>query len=124
MDGALGPRQNDEQQGQILGRQIRWRASGLEWEADTKIAKSLVDENKIDLSKPVETPGVKTEEATSGELMGPVDAAKYRRNAAKINDLALDRADLAYASKELSRSMSNTIQGRRGKNEASDPIPP
>ena len=38
--------------------------------------------------------------------MDAPDAARFRHGAAKLNDLAQDRADLAFASKEVSRHMA------------------
>ena len=39
------------------------------------------------------------------------EAARFRRGAAKANYLAQDRADLAYASKEVSRHMARPEKG-------------
>ena len=44
--------------------------------------------------------------AEEERFMGDKEATLYRRGAAKVNYLSLDRHDLGYASKELSRSMA------------------
>ena len=43
--------------------------------------------------------------------MPPADASNYRRLAALLNFVAQDRADVAFAAKEISRSMSNPLIG-------------
>ena len=43
--------------------------------------------------------------------MSPVDATLYRRAAARINYVALDRPDLSLASRVASSHMSNPIEG-------------
>ena len=43
--------------------------------------------------------------------MNPAEAARFRRGAAKLNYMAQDRADLAYASKEVSRHMAKPEKG-------------
>ena len=47
--------------------------------------------------------------------MNPAEAARFRRGAAKLNYMAQDRADLAYASKEVSRHMAKPEQGDMNK---------
>ena len=43
--------------------------------------------------------------------MSPADAILYRRAAARINYVALDRTDLSFASRVASSHMSNPIEG-------------
>ena len=47
----------------------------------------------------------------NAEFMSKEEAAKSRRTAAKLNYLSLDNPMIAFASKEVSRSMSSPKQG-------------
>ena len=63
-----------------------------------------------------ETLGVKQD--VPGEdvpLMGAKEATLFRRAAAKANYIAQDRPDIAFASKDLSRSMANPRRGEEIK---------
>ena len=62
-------------------------------------------------AKGVETPGVKSDDTGDDRELPPAEAAAYRRGTARMNYIAQDRADLSYASKELSRTMSKPVYG-------------
>ena len=48
------------------------------------------------------------------KLLGPEQATEYRGLAARMNYLAMDRADIQFATKEICREMSApTVGGRR-----------
>ena len=54
------------------------------------------------------------EEAVSAEVQEeryPEDATRYRRAAARITYMAQDRADLAFAAKELAKNMARPRKG-------------
>ena len=61
-------------------------------------------------SKIVGTPGAKDSfDPEDPEMLldlNPKDATKFRRAAARINYMALDRIDIAFASKEVARGMA------------------
>ena len=49
------------------------------------------------------------------ELMGPEEARRYRRAAARVNYLAMDRPDIAVAANRLARTMArHNIGDERG----------
>ena len=48
---------------------------------------------------------------SEAKAMSPADATMYRRAAARINYIALDRPDLSFASRVASSSMSNPKEG-------------
>ena len=62
-------------------------------------------------AKGAETPGVRQDEAEEAEELPAKEAALYRRGCARVNYIAQDRADLSFASKELSRTMSRPVKG-------------
>ena len=68
--------------------------------------------------KELTSPGVKDERSGEAEvpLAGPA-ARLYRRTVARLNYLAQDRADLAFATKEVARTMSAPSPKRRGQIE-------
>ena len=66
-------------------------------------------------AKQVETLGMNDEydvqSHLSADFMSKESAAKYRRTAAKLDCVALDNPLIAFASKEVSRSISIPRQG-------------
>ena len=83
----------------------------MEWEGDAKHVAGMLKEADMECAKGVETPGVKSDDAGDDRDLPPAEAAAYRRGTARINYIAQDRADLSYASKELSRTMSKPVYG-------------
>ena len=92
----------------FLGRRIERRKDGFLWSADRDI---LLDEWGLANANPVSTPVAaendldwiakeKVEEMTHNE------ATKFRRAAARLNYLALDRMDLGVAAGRLSRCVA------------------
>jgi hypothetical protein len=100
---------------------IRLTPTGIELEGDDKHVGLLEEEWGMTNCNPVPTPYVKPVAlrasgpcATGGEeakAMCPADATLYRRAAARINYVALDRPDLSFASRVASSCMSNPKEG-------------
>jgi len=113
----LGSREDEVRECQFLGRTIRWTEQGYEYEGNPKHANILLDEWDMKDAKTLSSPGVATEKpnmSTKTEEEHPLDAVEsksYRRAAARINYMSLDRADLSFASKEASRGMSRPTVG-------------
>ena len=94
----------------ILNRVIRWTSDGIEYESDQRHADTIVKELGLDNCKTVSTPGThevknEIEESQDGVLKGE-SATKSRSIAARLNFLALDRADLQYAAKCICKHMA------------------
>ena len=120
--GKLGGDKGDDRELRVLNRIIRWRDSGVYYEADPRHSEILQEAYNPE-GKKVTTPVVKTKtekkrfeeeenpdnealsEKAEEELLGEGDARLYRSGAARANYLSLDRPDIAYASKELCRRM-------------------
>merc|ERR1712026_196288 len=95
---------------------VRWTSDGWEYEADQRHGEIIVKETEMDQAKPVTTPSAEEkEEESDEEVMGGDGARWYRGVAARGNYLNLDRPDLAYASKEASRWMSQPKETDRRK---------
>ena len=106
---------DEKKEGRFLGRTIRVQQWGLEVEGDGRLIDGLLEEFGGN-GKSAETPGVKNTEDSGVEghprdLMVPSEAARFRRGAAKLNYIAQDRGDLAYASKEISKRMARPEVG-------------
>ena len=114
VDGdILGMFEDKKPEGKFLERKITVKPWGLELEGDDRLVKGLVEEFGVG-GRSAETPGMtKTAEdnLASPQLMTPAEAARFRRGAAKLNYIAQDRGDIAYASKEISKKMANPEDG-------------
>ena len=121
VDGDILGREADEKaEGKFLGRKIRVHAWGVEIEGDDTLVKGLLEEYGTG-NKCSETPGLpaaqklEVVEGVDPVLMDSSQAPRFRRGAAKLNYIAQDRADLAYASKEISRHMARPEKGDERK---------
>jgi len=111
----IGGGVNDKNEEKFLGRTIAWEEHGISFEGDGKHAEVLLEEWAMEDSKPVSSPGVAEEKTVEGDEQEkelPKEmATKFRRAAARMNYIALDRPDMSFTSKELSRSMSKPLEG-------------
>ena len=113
----MGPGPDEVKEATFLGRTIRLTSEGYELESDRKHAQTLIDEWGMQSSRPVTSPGCAAEKADvrikeEEEMpLDPKEATTYRRAAARMNYMALDRADMAFASKEASRGMARPTRG-------------
>ena len=109
---------DDAKELEFLGRVIRTTPTGIELEGDDKHVGMLEQEWEMQHCNPVATPYVKDSARVPAALGGqeakemcPADATLYRRAAARINYVALDRPDLSFASRVASSCMSNPKEG-------------
>ena len=94
-----------------MGRKISYTNDGLEWEGDDKHAKSFVKTFGLGKSKGVATPGIKRDDLEEVRKdLGATDAKEYRGLLALLNLMGRDCCDLAFASMEMSKSMSNPAE--------------
>ena len=110
----LGPGPGEVRHGKFLGRQIGWEKDGLTWTGDSRMALASLEEWDMTLAKPVETPGVTEDCVTDENEDQPLEqeyAALYRRTVARLNYASLDHPQIAYATKEASRTMSRPSVG-------------
>jgi hypothetical protein len=115
--GRLGGDQNDLKEIRVLNRILRWTPAGISYEADPRHAELLVRDMPA-AGPAVRTPGVKAgrptgasvpekeEEENKEEFLGEEETRQFRSGAARANYLAMDRPDLAFATKELCRRMT------------------
>jgi hypothetical protein len=108
--GILGDGPGDVDKIKILNREVRFISGSLEMEADRKYAKLIAEEcglghESTGLSMPI----VKEDEPEDGcdDALESAASTKFRALAATANFLAMDRADVQFAAKEICRDMSN-----------------
>ena len=125
--GIMGSGGDEIKEVTILRRILRWTEEGLEYEADGKHVRDLMEaeglnENSKAVVSPVVKPKSKLEDEESEEL-GREELKEYRGEAAKLNYLGGDRPDLQYATKEICQGMARpTVEGN-GEDKEGGPIP-
>jgi len=109
--GKLGDGPKDDREVRVLNRVVRWTSEGIIYEADPRHAELLVRDLEAK-GVSVKTPGAKEEKSEEAdEPLGGEETSMFRSGAARANYLAMDRPDLAFATKELCRRMASP--GRR-----------
>ena len=90
-------------------------SAGIELEGDDKHVHGVIEEWRMQECSAVSTPYVKPPASmltTEGRKpLAPKDATLFRRAAARINYVALDRPDLSFASRVAAGKMSNPLEG-------------
>ena len=107
VEGILGEGEGYLKEARVLGRIIRWTPSGFLYEGDPRHAEYLLRDLGLADTPSLSSPSIRMP-AKEGEGAQLSDSAvtQYRKCAARLNYLALDRPDLAYSAKELCRRMS------------------
>ena len=111
---VLGPGADESREITFLGRTITWSERGLLYSPSPKHVERLLERYDMSGSRAVVSPGVphdtrdnvKHLEALDREVLGDQRLRAYREAAALLNYLGLDRADVSYAGKEVSRKMA------------------
>ncbi len=109
----LGPGEKDNREVTILNRKIRWGQHGIEYFADAKHAKKVIEDMGVQGCKPVDSVGSKdTGNAKQNEStkLDSHAATQYRSCVARCNYLGQDRADLQFGVKEIAKSMASPTQ--------------
>ena len=113
----VGEAPQESQEGRVLSRIIRITNDGWEYEPDQRHADMIIDALGLQHSKGVSTPAEEEkawEEEGNNEELGSEKATLFRRVAARANYLALGRADIQYAMKEICRGMASpTVVDRK-----------
>ena len=108
----LGPDASMVQEVRYLNRTLRWTAAGIDYESDSKHAANIVQECEVASGRASKVPGVAEKEGQdAGEPLTSSESTRFRAVAARMNYLAMDRADLQYTAKDLSRKMAAPTRG-------------
>ena len=95
---------------------IAWESDHIRFEADQRLRDILCEMFGVAGSKGAITPGsnefkVEPEDESLDENLDGSMATAYRAGAARCNFLGLDRPDVQYAAKEVSRGMASPTVG-------------
>ena len=113
IEGArLGPGPEDDKEGRVLNRVVRWTADGITYEADPRQSEKLVKELGLEGSKALSTPGLKAtaQEHLDDSELGIAQSSPFRAVAARANYLAADRPEIQFASKQACRWMAKPTE--------------
>ena len=107
--GRLGPGPKDDKVVKVLNRAVEWRSEGIAVEADQRHVEIAAQLMGVKGNNNITAPGVKPrgeDEEFGGEALPRDKARVYRAVAARLNFVAMDRADMQFATKEACRDMS------------------
>ena len=104
----LGPGKDDDHEGVVLNRIVRWTSRGLEYEADPRQAERLVADTHLEGANAVTTPGVKplAHQLEAEKPLPEKEFTRFRGQAARSNYLGPDRPDITFGAKEVCRGMA------------------
>ena len=111
----LGPEPGQHRELRVLNRVLRWADRGIEYEPDQRHSEIITKSMGMENSKPVNTPSVSDDKQVQGmrensRVLNKAEATEYRALAARLNYLALDRMDLQFTAKLVSRHMANPVE--------------
>ena len=110
----MGPDPGDLKEIRLLNRIIGWEQEGIRFEADQRHAEIMTKTLQLEHANGVDTPGTSaakaSEEEEEDEELPHNEIKPYRGCAARCNFLGLDRPDIQYAAKEVSRAMAKPYQ--------------
>ena len=114
----LGHRQRLVNEGKILNRIVRATKDGWEYEADQRHGEYIIQAMGLSEANGLSNPGEESkpwQETEDEQSLDVKDSSEYRALAARANFLALDRADIQFAVKEICATMSNPTRGCKRK---------
>ena len=96
----------------ILNRVLRWTFEGIEYEPDQRHAEHVIQRMGLETGKPsgvtgVATDNLKDDEREKHPVLRGTEATEYRALAKKMNYPALDRVELQYAAKGISKDIAS-----------------
>ena len=112
---VLGEDDGDDSEAVVLGRTLRWKDWGLEYEADERHRRVLLERFGLDQnSKTLSANGEQHtgEDDTDGAVLlsGP-EITEFRACVARLNFLGQDSPELQFPAKELSKEMAHPTIG-------------
>lgn len=108
---VLGGGAEDDKEATVLDRVVRWRSWGLEYEADPKHRRLLLDRFGLDgASKAFERNGEadpgEDDDRDIDEELDASEATAFRATVTRLNFLGQDSPELQFPAKELSKEMA------------------
>ncbi len=111
---VIGNQPGEAKEERILNRVIRVTRDGWEYEPDQRRAELIIKGLKLEDAKGVLTPCEEAQQWREEEDKQELVAAEmrdFRGIAARANYLAMDRADIQFATKEVCRGMARPTKG-------------
>ena len=111
----LGPDAGQSTEVRVLNRVLRWTEDGVEYEPDQRHAEIIIKSMGVQDSKPSATPGANEDKdvvnlRSKSKMLVGKEATEYRALAARLNYLALDRLDIQYVAKCVSKYMASPCE--------------
>ena len=92
----------------FLGRRMTRKGGTIVCSIEAKYFETMFDLFDMSQAKPVVTPGVKTKDVLDGDdALGTDEHGYYRQLVGKLQWIVPLRPDIAFATKELARSLTN-----------------
>ena len=103
----LGDEPGETTKMSFLKRTIELHQQGISYEGNAKYVQALLDDWNMKSCRPVVSPGVvEGSKVEKDEALSKEEALHFRRGAATLNYVALDRPDISFSTKEICRAMS------------------
>ena len=112
--GIMGPDSKDIKEVRLLNRIVAWDSDGIRLEADQRHPEILCKQLGFEEANGVDTPGVhqsRDDDEQLQELLPDHQVTMLRACAARCNFLSLDRPDIQFSAKEVSRGMAHPTEG-------------
>ena len=110
--GLLGPEEDDDKEVTILGRVVKWKEWGIEYQADPRHRQLIMEYFGFDNStRALQNNGGKEEEEGDDEALEGEEARNYRGSAARLNYMAQDSPGIMFGTKEACRGMASPTRG-------------
>ena len=112
---VLGEDSDDDREAVVLGRTVRWKSWGIEYEADHRHRQALLDAFGLGASsKALSHNGelrVTDDSIDDAFFLEGCEATAFRACVARLNFLGQDSPELQFPAKELSKEMAHPTQG-------------
>ena len=106
----IGPEPGDKSEVKLLNRIVGYESWGIRYEPDPRHVEEIIEAMGMKEASSVCTPGVKDQalldEIEKSPTLDTMEAHRYKSIVAKMNYVAMDRADIQYAVKEAARTMA------------------
>ena len=111
----IGPNPDQDKELVMLHRTVKWTDEGIQWSADPRHAEAIIRDLGLEEAHGVAAPCEESVKGIGlnrdkGTPLGAEASAKYRSTVAKANYLGMDRPDIQYIARMLSKGMSQPIE--------------
>ena len=111
---VMGEDEEDDKEVVILGRVVRWTEKGLEYEADPKHRRIILESLGFEEgTRPLSYNGDREDKVEEGdeEELSKEEAKLFRGLAARLNFVSLDCPNLQFPVKQSTKEMARPVRG-------------